>query len=249
MTAADTSIVDSVRGPHWHTARLRGDGRHFLDGAAAAALLSALDAAEADPRCRAFAVTADGEWFCSGLRLPDRPGTPDWLDSADPVPLAVFARLASSPLVTVAAVQGRATGGGVGLAAACDLVIAARTARFRLTEAIVGLTPKAIGPHLVRRLGAHRTYLLALLAWDIDAVQAAALGLADLVADDLGTAVRRQLTVLRHIDPHAVAELKRDRATGTGEESAQAATALRARFADPGVIDRISALRDAGALS
>ena len=85
----------------------------------------------------------------------------------------------------VAYVDGEARGGGVGLAAACDLVLATPRATFALPEALFGLVPGAIRPILEERMAPQKVRRLALLAGSIGAEEALALGLVDrIVADE-----------------------------------------------------------------
>ena len=83
------------------------------------------------------------------------------------------------PIVTIAVVDGAAVGGGMGLAAAADIVIATARARFSLAETSLGLPPAQIAPHLIARLGERLARRLALTGARLDGREAEALGLAD----------------------------------------------------------------------
>ncbi len=82
----------------------------------------------------------------------------------------------------IAAVQGIALGGGTGLTAACDLVLAQEGAQFGLPEVAVGLWPCTLLPALMRAVGPRRAYEMALLGQRLDAAQALAWGLVNQVA-------------------------------------------------------------------
>ncbi|MFE7839398.1 enoyl-CoA hydratase/isomerase family protein [Streptomyces sp. NPDC057474] len=176
-------------------------------------LHAALDAAEADPHCRVLVLSARGEDFCAGTDLshgvpaevpePDADGLPYW---------KLLDRLTRTPVVTVALVDGRATAGGVGLAAACDLVIAGPRARFRLTEALVGLVPAMALPFVARRTGEQRAFTATLLAEDLDPARSVAAGLADTAADDAEQALRHVLVQLSRVDRATTGALKEYRA-------------------------------------
>ena len=86
----------------------------------------------------------------------------------------LLTELGDSRLVTVAVVEGRAVGGGVGLAAACDFVFAGPEAAFRLTELLFGLVPALVMPFVVARTGEHRMLRMAVLAEPYDASAARA---------------------------------------------------------------------------
>lgn len=81
----------------------------------------------------------------------------------------------------IAAVQGLALGGAMGLTAACDLAIAQEGATFGLPEIAVGLWPCTLLPALTRAVGVRKAYELALLGQRIDAAEALALGLVNRV--------------------------------------------------------------------
>ncbi|MET7515721.1 enoyl-CoA hydratase/isomerase family protein [Streptomyces sp. NPDC005480] len=180
----------------------------LLDG-----LHAALDNAEADPHCRVLVLSARGEDFCAGTDLSD--GVPAEVPEpgADELPYwKLLDRLTRTPVVTVALVDGHATAGGVGLAAACDLVIAGPRARFRLTEALVGLVPAMALPFVARRTGEQRAFSATLLAEALDAAGAVAAGLADTAADDAEQALRRALVELSRVDRPTAGALKEYRA-------------------------------------
>ncbi len=82
---------------------------------------------------------------------------------------------------TIAFVDGEASGGGVGLAAACDFVLATPRATFALPESLFGLLPSLVLPVLMERLTPQRARWMALSAGSIDAKAAAAIGLVDAV--------------------------------------------------------------------
>ncbi|MGW3135043.1 enoyl-CoA hydratase-related protein [Streptomyces sp. NPDC001139] len=155
-------------------------------------ILRELDDAEAG--ADVFVIAADGGIFCTGMDLGD-PQAACW--RPDPAPVQrLLTRLADTPLVTVALVNGLATGGGVGLAAACDILLAGPQARFRLTETLLGFVPALIFPALADRIGAHRAFSLALRAREVGPEEALATGLADRYGPDPEGLVRDLLSCL-----------------------------------------------------
>ncbi|MFD7508699.1 enoyl-CoA hydratase/isomerase family protein [Streptomyces sp. NPDC059853] len=121
-----------------------------------AALMRDLAAAGPDPdRPRALVLTGAGRSFCSGADTRE----PDWHDIARRAVRrdhfrAVLTALHRLPFPTVAAVEGYALGGGLEVALACDLVVAAESAVFGLPELTVGAVPGGGGVHsLVQRAG------------------------------------------------------------------------------------------------
>lgn len=92
--------------------------------------------------------------------------------------------LRSLPVPTIALVQGVAYGGGVGLVAACDVVIAASTAQFALTEVKLGLVPAMISPFVIDAIGPRQARRYFLTAERFDAAQAMRIGLVHEVSDE-----------------------------------------------------------------
>ncbi|BAL90257.1 putative enoyl-CoA hydratase/isomerase [Actinoplanes missouriensis 431] len=217
-----------------------------LDDDLLGALLTEVGRAENTSGVRVLVLGAAGGTFCPGMALDV--DTVDWRPRIAAIE-TLLRRLTTSPLVTVAVVDGPATGGGVGLAAACDHVIAGERARFRLTEVLLGLVPAVILPVLARRMGAHRAYSLALTAREFDGAEAGRLGLADHCTTDPDGELRRVLTGLRRADHAAIRALKRyytghlDASAGNWEP---AAGVLARRFADPSTRQRLAGLRRHG---
>ena len=113
--------------------------------------------------------------------------------------------------LALGSVQGDAYGGGVGLAAACDIVIAADTANFGLSEVRLGIVAATISPHLVRAMGARQAARYMLTAEKFTAAQAKTLGLVHELTDAaaLAAEVDRQARVLLSASPTALAATKR----------------------------------------
>src|SRR6266700_4753272 len=153
------------------------------------ALRAALDDAQADPACGALLVTGAGRGFCAGQDLSDRmPGSGpprDLGQSLDTLYNPLVRRLHALPFPVVAAVNGVAAGAGANLALHCDIVLAARSAKFVQAFAKLGLVPDAGGTWLLPRLvGAARARGLALLAEPLEAQTAADWGLVWKAVDD-----------------------------------------------------------------
>jgi methylglutaconyl-CoA hydratase len=123
---------------------------------------------------------------------------------------AMLARIDGCPKPTVARIQGAALGGGVGLACACDLAIAAQDASFAVSEARFGILPAVIGPYLVNAVGPRQARRLALSAERIGAAEAQAIGLVHraVPAAELDTAVDAALQSLLAGGPQAQREIK-----------------------------------------
>lgn len=149
--------------------------------------------------------------FCMGLDLSF--GSQGAQDAAPALALLgeIFAMLHDHKGVTVAVVTGTAAGGGAGLAAACDHVIATETATFALPEVLMGLTPATIAPFLVTRMGAGLTRRMMLDGASRDAAWAREAGLADQVCAvaDLEKVLRQCLRRLGRGEADAVRGIRR----------------------------------------
>ena len=131
-------------------------------------------------------LRATGNVFCSGahLGMMKTLGKADYQDNlAAALDMgAMFRAVRNCPVPIVAQVQGPAYGGGVGLVASCDVVVAGPQAKFAFSEVRLGLVPGVIAPLVMERIGlaATRTYFLT--ADPIDSAEALRIGLVDRLA-------------------------------------------------------------------
>ncbi len=152
-------------------------------------MLAALNDAEADTSCRALLLTGAGRGFCAGQELgpaimPSVAGPPD-LGALAELHHAVVRKLRAVPLPVVCAVNGVAAGAGVGYALACDIVLAARSAKFAMAFVKIGLVPDSGASHLLtHRIGEARARALAMLGEAVDAARAEAWGMIWKAVDD-----------------------------------------------------------------
>lgn len=140
---------------------------------------------EADPEIRAVVLTGEGRAFCAGADI----GAGNATGNAEQVLRDIW-----NPLITtmveldvpiIAAVNGVAAGAGASLAFACDLRVAARSARFQLAFVKIGLMPDAGASWLLPRIvGLGRANELALLGRDLPAEEAHQWGLVNELAED-----------------------------------------------------------------
>jgi len=152
-------------------------------------LRAALQAAGDDESCRALLLTGAGRAFCTGQDLSARrfePGvTPDLGRSLQQLYNPLIRAIRALPKPVVCAVNGVAAGAGANLALACDIVLAARSARFIQAFSKVGLIPDCGGTWTLPRLvGPARARALMLLAEPLPAAQAAQWGMIWQVHDD-----------------------------------------------------------------
>jgi methylglutaconyl-CoA hydratase len=122
----------------------------------------------------------------------------------------LFRTINRSPKAVVASVQGAALGGGAGLAAVADIVVAEEGAQFGFTEVRLGLVPAVISPYVVRKIGVSAARELFLTGERFTAAKAAAIGLVHRVVklDELDAAVDERVGELLRAAPGAVAAAK-----------------------------------------
>jgi len=145
----------------------------------------ALVQAAEDPELRVLVLTGAGRSFCPGADLQGVASGSINEDRLRPEDLRVPVQLHNLPAVTIAAVNGACAGAGLGWALACDLRVAARSARFNTAFLDVGVAGDMGGPwslgHLVGRAKARELYFLP---EKFDADEALRIGMVNRVADD-----------------------------------------------------------------
>ena len=189
--------------------------RNAFNEGAIAELALAFDELGRNELVRAIVLAANGPAFCAGADLnwmKKMAGYSDDENRADAARLADMLRtIYLCPKPTVAKVQGDCYAGGMGLVAACDIVVAAVGVNFCLSEVKLGLIPATISPYVIKAMGeqAARRYFLTAERFDADA--ALRMGFAHEVAaaDSLDTTVAAIAKALVSNSPHAVAEAKK----------------------------------------
>jgi 2-(1,2-epoxy-1,2-dihydrophenyl)acetyl-CoA isomerase len=172
-------------------------------------LRSAFLELEADSRIRAVVLTGAGHGFCAGADISGDVGNARRVLRENWNPLVTTMRALELPLI--AAINGVAAGAGVSLALACDLRVAALTARFELSFAKIGLMPDAGTTWLLPRIvGVGRANQLALLAGRLSAEEARDWGLVNQLSED-GQALTDAVAVARRFAElsASVASIKR----------------------------------------
>jgi methylglutaconyl-CoA hydratase len=145
----------------------RPDVRNAFNDAVIAELTATFRELGADPSLRAIVLGGRGKAFCAGGDLNWMRAMADYSweqNRADAQALAdMLYTLYTCPLPLVGRVHGDCYAGGVGLAAVCDVLVAAEGMHFCLSEAKLGLLPATIGPYVVRALGqqASRRYFVS----------------------------------------------------------------------------------------
>ena len=170
-----------------------------------------LRTALADPEVRTIVLTGNGPAFCAGADLKSR-GDAVAPGSGRTNPFVEILKLmweGSKPVI--AAVNGHAFGGGIGLVAAADIAIAADGAKFSFSEVRLGLIPAIISVVVLQKVGVHDAMRLFLTGDRFLADRARDYGLVHRVValDGLHDAVREEAKAIALGGPNAVAEAKR----------------------------------------
>jgi enoyl-CoA hydratase/carnithine racemase len=181
---------------------LRRPPHNYFDIDLIAQLADAFEALEAERRCRAIVLCAQGSAFCAGANFANRDATPPQRSARAINPLYGEAlRLFSCGKPVVAAVHGPAIGGGLGLALVADFRVTCAEARFSANFTRLGFHPGfGLSVTLPRLVGAQQAALLFYSGRRIDGAQAHRIGLAD------------ELVALDQVRPRAL-ELAREIAT------------------------------------
>jgi methylglutaconyl-CoA hydratase len=157
--------------------------RNALSRAMRAQLRSALTEVIADDSVRVVVLDHTGRVFCSGMDLTEAAGGAAEEQGVNEFP-ALLEMVWDSPKPVVGVVRGPARAGGVGLLAACDVVVAAEAATFAFTEVRIGIAPAVISAVVLPRMVPSVAHRLLLTGEVFEAPQALAGGLVDLVASD-----------------------------------------------------------------
>ena len=163
---------------------------------------------------RAVVIAGEGKVFCGGADINWMRESLDLSFEANAIDAErmsdMFRAIDNCPRPVIARIHGAALGGGAGLAACCDVVIASDETIFGFTEVKLGIIPAVISPFVLAKIGASHARALFLTGERFDAQHACAIGLVHEVvpAADLDEAVAGRLTELRTAGPAAIAAAK-----------------------------------------
>jgi methylglutaconyl-CoA hydratase len=210
----------------------RPEARNALSAALVAELTAALGSLARDASVRAVVLTGAGNVFCAGADIGEMRAAGAAPPDANEADSRRFAKMLETlerqPQPTVAVVNGAAFGGAVGLVAACDISVAAASARFSLSEVRLGLVPAMISPYVLRALGLREARRWCLTGEVMDAATARRIALVHEVAEDaaLPAAAESLLVALLAGAPGAQSEIKRLLRHVAGRSEAQDETLL-----------------------
>lgn len=193
----------------------RPDVRNAFNDEVIAELKNAFLAVAHNSEVRCVVLAAEGPAFCAGAdlnwmrRMADYTHAENLADAGELA--AMLSAIYSCPKPTIARVQGDVVAGGVGLIAACDMVVSVDTAHFCLSEVKLGLIPATISPYVIRAMGARAAHRYFLTAERFDAHEAHRVGLVHEVVppDALDSQVDEWVQALLKASPNALRACKK----------------------------------------
>lgn len=210
-----SNLLIAHNGPVATVTLNRPDVRNAFDDALIGALTNTFRTLGHDRNTRVIVLAAEGKAFCAGADLAWMRRMADYTHDenlADATALATMLRtIHETPKPVIARVQGDVFAGGMGLVAACDIAVAADTARFCLSEVKLGLIPATIAPYVIAALGARAAQRFFLTAEVFSAETAVQTGFVHEAVDGdaLEAAVARYIGAFLDASPAALAEGKR----------------------------------------
>lgn len=186
-----------------------------FDPAMTRLLTASLEKLDADPKVRAVVLLGAGKSFCAGADIGHMKASAKFSREQNYRSAQESARMfhtiyhLSKP--TIACVHGAVRGGGIGLVAACDIAIAARTATFRLSEVKIGVIPSMISPYVIAAIGERMSRRYFISGEEFDAAEAWRMGLVHDISEEesLNGTVGAMLAQLYSSGPKAMAAAKK----------------------------------------
>jgi len=192
----------------------RPDVRNAFNAELIAALTSTFEELGSDENVRAIVLSGEGKVFCGGADISWMRGSLDLTfdqNVADAQAMSdMFRAIDRCPKPVIGKIHGAALGGGAGLAAVCDIVVASADAIFGFTEVKLGIIPAVISPFVLAKIGVSNARALFLTGERFDAKRALHIGLVHevVVADTLDVCIERITNEIASAGPQAVAAAK-----------------------------------------
>ena len=154
---------------------------------------------------QSFCAGADVNWMRASLDFTHEQNVEDATHMAD-----MFDQINSCPVPVIGRIHGAALGGGVGLAAVCDIVVAAEDVVWAFSEAKLGIAPAVISPYVLAKIGRSHARALFFTAERFDSRRAWQIGLAHVIvpASQLDVEVDRLLLEIKSSSAQAIARAK-----------------------------------------
>ncbi len=210
--SSESTIRYEVAGPVATITIDNPERRNVLDAAAIAGMRDALAAAASDGSVRVVVLTGSGNTFCAGADLAGATSAEadSFAGSGPRALVGLLEDILDHPKPTIAKVQGHVAGGGNGLVAACDLAVAAESAKFAFSEVRVGVAPAVISTVCLAKLRPADAYELLLTGERVLADRVRDAGMINRVvaADALDAEVAALVGQLAKGGPQALAATK-----------------------------------------
>lgn len=207
MAGTEHTLYEVKDGAAWITLN-KPENRNALSGGLVTELYDHLVAANEDDNARCAVVTGNGPAFCAGADLKGS-GAPPGGRTVSLVD--VLNQMMDSKKPVLAAINGFAFAGGLGIVAAADIVVASEEAKFSFSEVKIGVIPAIISVVCLRKLGKHHGMKLFLTGERFSGKEAVGYGLAHRAVPlaDLTAAVQEEIDAIKLGGPIAVAEAKK----------------------------------------
>ena len=209
MASTEQTLYEVKDGGAWIKLN-RPEKRNALSAMLITEVYDHLAAANEDDTARCIVITGNGPGFCSGADLKDDRGLPAGKDRAIPYPELLCA-IQDSPKPVIAAINGAAFAGGLGLVGASDIAIAVDSVQFSFSEVRIGVIPAIIAVVCLPKLGRHHGTKLFITGERFDGSQAVAMGFVHRAVPEgtLEAAVQEEIDMICLGGPTAVIECKK----------------------------------------
>jgi methylglutaconyl-CoA hydratase len=209
VPTTEATLYELKNGAAWITLN-RPENRNALSAVLVLELYEHLLAANEDPDVRCIVITGKGPAFCAGADLKSPPG--QTIEGRQSVPYPeVLRQIMNSDKPVIAAVNGAAFAGGLGLVGAADIVIVVEDVQFSFSEVRIGVIPAVISVVCLPKLGTHHGMKLFITGERFTGARAVEMGFAHraVPADQLVSAVQEEIDMINLGGPIAVVECKK----------------------------------------
>lgn len=189
----------------------RPEQRNSINAKLLLELHEILDIAERDSQYRFIVLQGENGVFCTGMDFHEmtQSTSADISNEAFTASyMSLLKRFTSTPKIIISLLDGQVLAGGMGIAAASDIVLSTHRTTFALSEALWGLLPACVMPFLIRRVGFQKAYFMTLSTHTVSAPEAHTMGLIDDLTDNLNENLRRLIMRLNRINQETVSDLK-----------------------------------------
>lgn len=209
MATTEATLYEVRDGAAWITLN-RPQNRNALSAVLVTELYDHIIESNADDEVRCIVITGTGPAFCAGADLKSPPG--QVIDGGRAIPYSdVLTTILDNPKPVIAAVNGAAFAGGLGLVGAADIVITAQDVQFSFSEVRIGVIPAVISVVCLPKLGTHHGMKLFITGERFTGSQAVDMGFAHraVPGDQLVAAVQEEIDMINLGGPTAVVECKK----------------------------------------